>query len=68
MAESPFRPVPSMHGSRSFEFDLRAETLARQRKRGTFAQFELFCDEDTRLGGDDSAPPPLAYFAAAVAF
>lgn len=30
--------------------------------------FEMVCDEGAQLGGDDEAPPPLSYFAAAVAF
>ena len=67
MAESPFRVVTGQ-GGYEFTFDVQAEKLERQRKRATFAQFELLCDEGERLGGDDSAPPPLAYFAAAVGF
>jgi hypothetical protein len=30
--------------------------------------FEINCDEGAYLGGEDSAPPPLSYFSAAVAF
>ena len=30
--------------------------------------FRMRCDEGAHLGGDDSAPPPLAYFSAAIAF
>ena len=29
-----------------------------QLKRGLFRQFEIFCDEAQRLGGDDLYPPP----------
>jgi len=64
---SPFRQERTSAGYR-FGFDLRAETRTRQVKTATFAEFELQCDESERLGGDNSAPPPLAYFAAAVAF
>ena len=64
---SPFRQERTSAGYR-FGFDLRAETLTRQLKQATFAEFELLCDESEGLGGDNSAPPPLAYFAAAVAF
>jgi hypothetical protein len=28
----------------------------------------MWCDEGTSMGGDDSAPAPLAYFSAAIAF
>ncbi len=33
-----------------------------------FSTFSMWCDEGMSLGGDDSAPPPLAYFSAAIAF
>ncbi len=33
-----------------------------------FSTFSMWSDEGTSLGGDDSAPPPLAYFSAAIAF
>lgn len=65
---SPFRVVQSEDGSRQFTFDVVAEKGMRQQKRARFAAFEILCDEGAGLGGDDSAPPPLAYFAASVAF
>jgi uncharacterized OsmC-like protein len=64
---SPFRVVQT-EGGRRFAFDVVADKLARQQKRATFGRFEILCDESARLGGDDSAPPPLAYFSAALAF
>jgi hypothetical protein len=64
---SPFRVEQTPEGRR-FSFDVRAEQVVRQQKKGTFAHFEIWCDEGARIGGDDTAPPPLAYFAAAVAF
>ena len=67
MADPPFRMERDDKGIR-FTFDLQAEKGDRQTKRATFAQFEMMCDEGAALGGDDSAPPPLAYFAAAYAF
>lgn len=67
MAESPFRIERGDDGVR-FTFDLTAEKSDRQRKRASFAQFEMLCDEGEAMGGDDSAPPPLAYFAASVGF
>ncbi len=68
MAESPFRFVQAEDGNRQFTFDVTAETTVRQQKQAVFGRFEILCDESERIGGDDSAPPPLAYFAAAVAF
>jgi hypothetical protein len=64
---SPFRQERTAGGYR-FGFDLRAATVAGQLKTASFAGFEFRCDESERLGGSNSAPPPLAYFAAAVAF
>ncbi len=32
------------------------------------SRFRIICDEGPYLGGDDSAPPPLAYYSAALAF
>ena len=67
MAESPFQIERTDDGVR-FTFELEAATQERQLKRATFAQFEMLCDEGAAIGGDDTAPPPLAYFGAALAF
>jgi hypothetical protein len=67
MTESPFRVERTEDGMR-FTFDVSARTAERQLKRATFAQFEILCDEGAAIGGDDTAPPPLAYFASALAF
>jgi hypothetical protein len=64
---SPFR-AESIPGGRRFTLDVRGETTGRQRKRAHFGRFTIDCDEGAALGGDDSAPPPLAYFGAALAF
>ncbi len=45
-----------------------AETLERMRKEGHARGFTVYCDEGPRIGGDNTAPPPLAYFALALAF
>ena len=34
----------------------------------TFGAFELYCDEGAAIGGSDTAPAPLSYLAAGVAF
>jgi hypothetical protein len=64
---TPFRVEQTAEGRR-VAFDFRAEKVVRQQKKGTFSHFEIWCDEGARIGGDDTAPPPLAYFAASIAF
>ncbi len=70
---SPFRKarVPDpLH----FEVNIVAEAHERQKKSGVvqvnipgFSPAKLYCDEQTPVG-DDTAPPPLAYFSAGIAF
>lgn len=67
MTDSPFRVERTDDGMR-FTFDVAARTGERQLKRATFDRFEILCDEGAAIGGDDTAPPPLAYFASALAF
>lgn len=62
-----FRITPVDKGVR-LEFDVTTNREERQRKRAVFGEFELFCDEGAMIGGDNTAPPPLAYFAASIAF
>tara|TARA_Y100000814_G_scaffold33469_2_gene21501 strand:+ start:53 stop:304 length:252 start_codon:yes stop_codon:yes gene_type:complete len=66
-SDSPFHGEPIDGGFR-FSMDLLAKTAERQAKVATFGKFTIHCDEGASMGGDDSAPPPLAYFAASVAF
>jgi len=51
-----------------FTFDVVTNTAERQLKRATFDIFEILCDEGAAIGGDNTAPPPLAYFGASLAF
>ena len=32
------------------------------------SRWEMHCDEGSAIGGEDEAPPPLAYFSAGLAF
>lgn len=64
---SPFRITPVERGFR-LEFDVAVARAERQRKRASFGPFEILCDEGAVVGGDDSAPPPLAFFASSIAF
>jgi hypothetical protein len=40
----------------------------RQLKEGHFREFTVLCDEGPGIGGDNTAPPPLAYFMLSVGF
>lgn len=57
-----------------FEINLTAQAHDRQKKSGLvqvnipgFSPLKLYCDEQTPVG-DDTAPPPLAYMCAGIAF
>ncbi len=45
-----------------------AEILEKMRKEGHASGFTVYCDEGERVGGENTAPPPLAYFGLALAF
>ena len=68
---NPFRisPVDGAEGKGiRIEFDVEATRGDKQLKRAAFGAFEILCDESAMIGGDDTAPPPLAYFASSIAF
>lgn len=66
-SKSPFQ-ITQVKGGFELAFELRAVKGDRQTKKARFDKFEIVCDESALIGGDDSAPPPLAYFAASIAF
>ena len=53
---------------REITLEADAEMLERMRKEGHARGFTVYCDEAERTGGDNSAPPPLAYFGLSLAF
>ena len=53
---------------REIVLEADAETMERMRKEGHARGFTVQCDEGERIGGDNSAPPPLAYFGLSLAF
>ena len=74
LAPIAFAP-PTPGGAVEFVMDLTAEALDGARKRAIvkpnlpgWGAFEIRCDEGPSIGGTDSAPAPLAYLAAGVAF
>ena len=67
MAEAiPASPQEVYKQSITIEAD--TVTLERQRKEGQSRGFTVYCDESEAIGGDNSAPPPLAYFSMALGF
>jgi uncharacterized OsmC-like protein len=61
--------------SRQLSVSLTAESLEGMRKRAEVtleqpvgSRWEILCDEGAYLAGDDTAPPPLAYFAVGIGF
>lgn len=72
--------APGQPGSldREVRIRVRATTTERQKKEAEVwsevggqpagSRWAIQCDEGTRIGGDDTAPPPLAYFSAGLAF
>ncbi len=75
-AAAPAGPPGSL--DREIRFRVRARTMSRQKKEAEVwgevngqpagSRWAIQCDEGTRIGGDDTAPPPLAYFSAGLAF
>ena len=75
---SQFEPGPFKKGRPPeplrFEVNLTAEAHQKQKKSGTvqvnipgFSPVKLYCDEQPPVG-DDTAPPPLAFFCAGIGF
>lgn len=58
---------PTITG-REIVVEATAETLDRMRKEGTVRGFTVMCDEGAHVGGDNTAPSPLAYFNIAIGF
>lgn len=57
---------------REIVIEADAEALEKMRKEGHAKVrdnvYTIYCDEGATLGGDGSAPPPLAYFCTSLAF
>ena len=54
--------------NREIVLEADAEALERMRKEGHARGFTVYCDEAERIGGGNTAPPPLAYFGLSLAF
>ncbi len=53
--------------SRTITVEGDAQTLERQKKQADIRGFTIMCDEREPMG-DNTAPPPLAYFASSILF
>jgi hypothetical protein len=53
---------------REIVLEADAEALQKMRKEGHARGFTVYCDEAERTGGENTAPPPLAYFGLSLAF
>ena len=58
---------PNQRG-REILVEATAETLEKMRKEGSVRGFTVMCDEGAHVGGDNTAPSPLAYFNVAIGF
>lgn len=71
---SKFSP-PKSGGRLEFEVNVVAESAGQQRKRAivepnmpSWSTFQIMADEGGAIGGEDTAPPPLGYLSAGIAF
>ena len=53
---------------REIVLEADAEALQKMRKEGHARGFTVYCDEAESIGGENTAPPPLAYFGLSLAF
>jgi len=78
-APSQVPPQSGPPGTLEIRIRVNAETLGGQKKRAEVwgetatgakrnSRWEMYCDEGRAVGGEDTAPPPLAYFSAGIAF
>ena len=69
MADDPIPEAldPNQRG-REIVVEATAETLEKMRKEGSVRGFTVMCDEGAHVGGDNTAPSPLAYFSVAIGF
>ncbi len=73
MSETPIAMQETQ--KRDLQLEVEARAAKNMRKEATVtipshagATYEIACDEGSWLGGDNTAPPPLAYFSSSIAF
>jgi len=60
--------VEDVQIKREIVLEADAETMEKMRKEGHARGFTVYCDERERTGGENTAPPPLAYFSLSLGF
>jgi hypothetical protein len=81
LEDAPAQAPPQSGSAGATEIRIRvaAETSGGQKKRAEVwgesvtgarrnSRWEMHADEGRSIGGEDTAPPPLAYFSAGIAF
>ena len=66
-----YSPFPPGHSSRSMVIELDVEDMGQMLRRAfvsSHGKFTIYCDEPETIGGNGTAPAPLHYFAASIAF
>ncbi len=63
-----YEPIPAGQSSRLMVIEVVADDLGNMLRRANVGGFEIMCDEPESIGGNDTAPAPLHYFAASILF
>ena len=66
--EREYAMAEDIQVKREITVEVDAEAAERMKKEGHARGFTVYCDEGESAGGDNSAPPPLAYFGLSLAF
>ena len=68
MTTQPSQPTSDDTISRAFGIEADIEMMERMKKQSEVRGFTIICDEGAQVGGDNTAPPPLAYFISSLVF
>ena len=66
-----YDPFPPGQSSRSMVIELDVEDMGNMLRRAFVdghGKFTIYCDEPEAIGGNNTAPAPLHYFAASILF
>ena len=69
--EPNYNPFPAGQSSRATVTEVDVEDMGNMLRRafvGRDVKFTIYCDEGPNVGGYHTAPAPLHYFAASIAF
>ena len=63
-----YDPFPPGASHRSMVIECEVDDLGHMLRRAKVRGFEIMCDEPETIGGNNTAPAPLHYFAASILF